>query len=228
MKQYTSALILILFFQTIAAQTFYDVEALYKQYESVKIQQGTAYTTTLVEGSPHDKSDFTSGSVVVQSNITYANVPLRFNIYTNEMEFQTEDGTTMYLAGPEVFEHIMVGDEKYVYAPYAAGNRMLRSYFKVLAEGEATLLSKQNIILKDAEPPAAYKEAQPARFMRMPDDFYIRKAPAEAFKVSNRKELLSVLSDKGKYMEDFIRKNRIRYNRPEDLVKLTEFYNSLD
>jgi hypothetical protein len=200
----------------------------YREFRSTQIQQGNLYKEGEFQGSPHEKNEFTDGLVVTRANQRYENIPLRFNIFSNEMEFRTGEGTVLFMAAPEIIDHIMIDNNKYVYSPYSIGNRMHRGYFKVLLEGKATLLLKQNIIFKPAEPPQAYKESQPAKFQKMSDDFFIKIEPSEAKKVSKTNELVSLLNDPKNSTAAFIKKNKIKVNRADDLVKTVEYFNSLE
>lgn len=229
MKRFLIIALILCASQRIYAQniSIMNLQDFYKKFKTSQFEQGLVHQTSEVQGSPHEINDFSDGEVITKSDLKYINVPLRFNIYANEIEFKTEDGTIFFLATPEIIDHIIIGENKYIYAPYAVGSRLLRGYFKILTEGKANLLVKQNITLRNAEPAQPYKDAQPAMFLKMQDEFFVRIAPAEAFKVSNKKELLSVLSDKGKELDDFQKKNKTKFNRLDDMVKLIGFYNSL-
>lgn len=229
MKRFLFIAFIVCAFQGIYAQNLniMNLQDFYKKFKTSQFEQGLINQTSEIEGSPHEIGDFIDGEVITKSELKYVNVPLRFNIYANEMEFKTEEGTVLFLATPEIIDYIIIGDNKYIYAPYAVGSRLLRGYFKILTEGKASLLVKQNVTLRNAEPPQPYKDAQPAMFLKMQDEFYVRIAPAEANKVSNKKELLSILKDKGKEIDDFQKKNRTRFNRSDDLVKLIEYFNSI-
>jgi hypothetical protein len=229
MKKSLFIAFIVFAFQGISAQNLsvLNLQDFYKKFKTSQFEQGLVNQTSEIEGSPHEIGNFIDGEVITKSDLKYINVPLRFNIYANEIEFKTEDGTIFFLASPEIIDHIIIGENKYIYAPYTVGSRLLRGYFKILIEGKANLLVKQNITLRNAEPPQPYKDAQPAMFLKMQDEFFVRIAPAEAFKVSNKKELLSVLADKGKELDDFQKKNKTKFNRLDDMVKLIGFYNSL-
>jgi hypothetical protein len=229
MKRYFLIVFFACFSQVILAQniTIQNLQDFYKKFKTSQFEQGLINQTSEISGSPHEINDFIDGEVTTKSELKYVNVPLRFNIYANEMEFKTDDGTVLFLATPEIIDHIIIGENKYIYTPYAVGGRLLRGYFKIITGGKASLLVKQNITLRNAEPPQPYKDAQPAVFLKMQDEFYVRVAPAEAQKVSNKKELLAVLKDKSKELDDFQKKNKTRVNRLDDMVKLIEYYNSL-
>lgn len=229
MKRYLLIVVFTSFSLSILAQsiTIQNLQDFYKKFKTSQFEQGIINQSSEISGSPHEINDFVDGEVITKSELKYVNVPLRFNIYANEMEFKTEDGTVLFLAAPETIDHIIIDENKYIYVPYTIGNRLFRGYFKVLTEGKAMLLVKQNITLRNAEPPQPYKDAQPAIFLKMQDEFYVRVAPAEAQKVSNKKELSTVLKDKVKELDDFQKKNKTRFNRLDDMVKLVEYYNSL-
>lgn len=228
MKTIIPTLALLLVSQLIYAQDVLNLQEFYKQFQTSKVQQGIINPMIAVEGSPHASIDFVAGTVITKSDIRYEQVPLRFNIYANEMEFKTADGSVFFLAMPEIINEILINGDKYVYVPYTYGGRLLRGYFRIAAAGKASLLIRQNINLKEAEPPAPYKEAQPARFIKMPDEYFVRIGEAEAVKISNRKELLTALSDKSSQMDLFIKKNKTKFNREEDLLQAIKYYNQLD
>ena len=228
MKTIFSSLIFLLLTHWVSAQTVLNLQEFYKQFQTSKFQQGIINPEIAVEGSPHASSGFVPGTVVTKSDIRYEQIPLRFNIYANEMEFQTEDGTVFYLAAPEILSEVLVGEEVYIYSPYTYGGRLLRGYFKQAVQGRASLLIRQIVNLKEAEPAAPYKEAQPAKFIKLPDEFFVRMGGAEALKVSNRKELLTALQDKSSEMDAFLKKNKTRFNRVEDLIQAINYYNQLD
>ncbi len=213
--------------QGLKAQTIQGLQEFYKHFKSSQFQQGILFREAEIDGSPHENSDFVLGVVVTKSDQKYENIPLRFNIYNDEMEFKSDEGTILALTPPEFIDFIIIGEEKYIYIPYAIGNKLLRGYFKVITEGKASLLVKQNINYKDAELPQAYKDAVPARFIRMQDDFYIRLGQLEAYHISNKKELTVILEDKAKEMDDFLKKNKTRFNRMDDMQKLVNYYNTL-
>jgi hypothetical protein len=79
----------------------------------------------------------------------------------------------------------------------------------------------------DPVEPAAYSEAQPAKFTRKPDAYYIRIGMEQAKLVSNKKELLAAFPDHSKEIATFVKKNKVKTTKPERLRKLVQYYNSL-
>jgi hypothetical protein len=87
------------------------------------------------------------------------------------MEFRNPDGDIFEISPPDIIDSVILGDLKYIYIPYKAGSKVQKSFFRVLTQEEPRLLIKMNVVFKEAEPPGGYKEAVPASFERLQDDF---------------------------------------------------------
>jgi hypothetical protein len=198
----------------------------YDQFRRTKYVQGERYDPN-IEGSPYENKEFVSGDLITTTNQKFSGIPMQFNIFSNQVEFKNESGEVLNFENPELIDHIIIGNNKYVYCPYDYGSKVLKGFFVVLVEGPAYLLLKKNVILKPAEPPQAYKDAVPAKFVRNPDDFYVRILPAEAKIIDGKKDLQEVLPSYPPELDDFIKKNKIRFNKTEDMMKLISSYNSL-
>jgi len=152
---------------------------------------------------------------------------LRYNIYSNQIEFRKPGGEIFEISPPEIIDSIFIGESSYIYYPYTLGSKTQKSFFKVLTKGSPMLLVKMNIILKEAELPGAYKDAVPASFERMQDDFYLAEVPGEAIKFSGKKDFLELLKSHSEEMEQFIKQNKTKFSRQDDMIKLVKFYYSL-
>jgi hypothetical protein len=198
----------------------------YREFKTSRFRPNDNQNSQLL-GSPYEKEDFTPGEIVTVSRLRYTGIPLQMNLHTNNLEFKNEDGQVMYIGMPEIIDYAIIDGEKYIYAPYAAGSRIFKSYFTVLSEGRVILLQKKRIILKSAEPAQAYKVAVPAHYERSQDEFYLRILPGEAKKIANKKDLAEILGNYPTELDNFIRKNKIRFYRAEDVRSMMEYYNKL-
>lgn len=202
------------------------LDEFYKQYKMHEYIQNFG-SKSEIEGSPYASEEYLPGEVITTGNLAYKGIPLRLNIYSNEMEFKTEDGSIFSLGTPEIIDFILIGKEKYIYCPYSQGPRIQKGYFRILTEGKVILLEKKIVKLLPAEPAQAYKDAEPAKFVKSPAEYYIRILPAEAKRIADKKDFQEIVTDHPVEMNDFIRKNKIRFTKSEDMVKLIEYYNSL-
>ncbi|MGC9352925.1 MAG: hypothetical protein ACP5D9_03745 [Mariniphaga sp.] len=184
-------------------------------------------TEANIDGSPFLNDEFIEGSVFTTSKTQYVGVPLRYNIYNDQIEFQLGEAPAQALAAPETIELIEYGNYTFEYAPYTNAKKIKRGFFLVEGKGNATLYSKPQVIFENAKEPAAYQDAVPARFIRRPDEYYIRVGKEAAVLIIKKKDLEEVFPDHKDEISGFIKKNKVKPNNPESLKKLVQFYNSL-
>lgn len=183
-------------------------------------------TESDIKGSPYLKDEFVVGTIFTTSKLQYTEVPLRYNIFNDELEFKTSDNKILAMASPEIIERVEFGEFKMVYVPYSNAKKIHRGFFRILEEGNASFYSRSEIMFKEAIEPAAYKDAEPAKFMNKPDSYYIRIGLEEAKKVDNKKELIEVFPNHQREIADFIKKYKIKTTQPESLKKLVQYYNT--
>ncbi len=184
-------------------------------------------TETDIQGSPYLNDEFIEGSVYTTSKTRYEGVSLRYNIFNDDIEFRSDDGQVMVLAVPEVIEKVEFGDYQFEYIFYFVSNKTRRGYFALLEEGKASLYFRPQVKFEEAKKPAAYQDAQPAKFSKRPDTYYIRIDREAARPVSKPKDLLEVFSRHKDEVAAFIKKNKVKTNNVESLKELVQFYNSL-
>jgi hypothetical protein len=180
-----------------------------------------------IKGSPFEHDEFHPGEVFTSSRLHYTGVLLRYNIYSDQMEFKKTDGGIFEIDRPETLDSILIGDSKYIYTSYKAGLKIQNGYLKVLTQGIPVLLLRMNVILKAAEPPALYKDAVPPQFERGLDRFLLLFPPNEAIPFSGKKDFLEILPAYHAEMDQFINKNKIKFNRQEDMIRMINYYSFL-
>ena len=174
-----------------------------------------------VEGSPYYTSNFIKGAAYLKDG-NYASVPLRYDIFRDEIEFLKEN--KIYWLRKGDIMSVRYGSDTLVLTTTAADTAR-PEYFFLRSTGSYKLLCKK-IIEYNAEVPAkGYSAAIPARFKPESDEFYIQLEGKPAQKVKNNKAL-SVIFANDKAALDYIKKEKIKAAKIEDIVKLITFLNS--
>ena len=181
-----------------------------------------------IKGSPYLNDEFEKGSIYTVQRLQYADIPLRYNIFNDELEFKTPANEIQALATPEIVEKAVFGKTHLVYSSYTFNNKIKKGFFVVLEEGKATLYVKPGVIFKEATEPAAYQEAEPPKFEKKADDFYLRFGTAPAQMIGNKKELIAAFPDNKDKIESYIDKNKVKTNKSESLKELVKYYNSME
>lgn len=235
MKKLCFGFILIQFFITAAfAQMDYQSGYVIKEaidFISFSKPEGYKSLVTLTEadikGSPYLDAGFSEGAVFTTSKTQFVSVPLRYNIFNDQIEFKGADGQPYAISVPEVIEKVEIGEVQFEYIPYVITKKMRYGYFMVLEKGNASLYIKPKVVFEQAKAPGAYQDAQPARFVRRPDEYFIRAGMEPAKPVSKIKDLEDALPDHQKEVMGFFRKHRLKTGNPEDLKQLVQYYNQL-
>ncbi len=229
-KIYLTILLLIAVSLGISAQINYEVRLpsdfyVYNSYQVNKWKDPV--TSAEIQGSPFLNDEFIQGSVYTKQKMKYVDLPLRYNIYNDQIEFKSDKGEIQAIAVPDVVEKIEYGNYILVYLPYAVGKKVEKGFFIVKENGDATLLEKPVVVFEAATEPAAYKEAEPPKFNRRSDEYYIRVGNEPAQILHSRKDVPKIFPDHSKEVERFIKENKVKPDDPETLSGLVKYYNSL-
>jgi hypothetical protein len=208
----------------------YQTKQLIELYNTNKLITGNTRSTLTeadYEGSPYLMDEFIKGTIYTNQKFMYEEVPLRYNIYNDELEFKTPNNDILALGMPEIVERAVFGDTTLAYLSYGEADKLKKGFFVLLEEGKASLYAKPAVMFKKPTPPAAYKDPEPAKFLKKPDDFYIGFGTGTAIPVNNKKSLIAAFPDNLQLIEKFISNNKIKTNKQEGLVELIRYYNSL-
>lgn len=224
--------IIFILFSTMAtvAQSNYQLAKSLDFFRSQKMQSGewkNVLTENDIEGSPYLNDDFINGTIFTTTKMQFQNIPLRYNIYTDNLEFRTPEDKVMVIAAPEIVERAEFGEIKLSYLPYSTSKKIKRGFFKELVNNHVSLYSKSGISYKEPVKPAAYKDAEPARFIKKPDIFFLRIEQEAAILINNKKVLIELFPKHREAVEAYIKKNKVKYNKKDKLIELVNYYNSL-
>jgi hypothetical protein len=235
MKQLFCVLVVSLFcishgFSQADLQSIYKIKQALDFFNYNKIHDSglnPVLTEADIQGSPYLNDEFITGTVYTTSKEKYDGVPLRYNIYNDQLEFRVENAPIQAMAVPEMIEKVEMGNYHMEYIPYFDGKKVRQGFFIVEEKGEATLYSRPRVNFEHAKKPAAYQDAQPARFVSRPGECYIKVGEEPAKLMAKNKDLEEIFPNHKKELSSFIKSNKVRTNRPETMKELVSFYNSL-
>lgn len=211
-------------------QQVYEGRSMMDLINSVNFQQGESRSILGerdIEGSPYLNDEFIEGTLFTTSKTRYEKIPLRYNIYNDQIEIRSDDGEVMGLTVPDVVEKLEFGEYHLEYVPYMSGsNKVKRGFFVVEEKGHAALYSRPQINFEKAKPAGAYQDPQPPKFVRRSDEYYIRVGKEAAKPVFRKRDIEEAFPDHKKEVASFVKKNRVRPNKPEGLKELVKYYNN--
>jgi len=220
--------IIFVSFNSLSAQTM--LNGLMDNFRFKKITEGTYFRNSLslsdVEGSPFLNEEFLPGKIITRDGSVYTEIPLRYNGYTDDLEFQ-KDKDNFNIDPKDLVKRAEFGGSVFCYLEYFEGDKIKSSFFEILTEGKATLLVKYSVKFLDKEQVKAYAEPKPARFDTPVKDHYLSIDGAPAKLITNKKGLLEMFGDKKSAIESYISKNKVSAKGDDGLTKIVVHYNSL-
>lgn len=175
-----------------------------------------------VDGSPYYTPEFIKGTVYLNDG-NFATLPLRYDIFQDEMEFRKDD-KILWLLKKDI-KFIRHGSDM-VIVTHAVSDTSKLGYFFLKETGKYKIMKKIRVVFYPLVPPKGYSETIPDRFKREEDEFYLQFEGLPAQRLKNNKDLSTIFID-NKPALDFIKKEKIKVNNFESLQKLVNFLNNL-
>jgi hypothetical protein len=164
---------------------------------------------------------------------------LNYNTLTGKMIF-IKDNRYLDLTNLNVVDTIVIDNRRFVPA--------INRFYEVMYEGKISLFAKHEGTLKGG--PGAYGKTSvvstnyylsnitirqgegdlslPQEYFVEPKTVYLLRKDNEWFEFFNEKQFLKIFPEKSTEIKNFIKQNRIRTDRPDDLIKLVAWCNSIN
>ncbi len=175
-----------------------------------------------IKGSPYLNPEFTPGTVYTKKNVHYTQIPLRYNIYNDVIEFKLQNDSVYAISNPEIIRQIEIAGETFFYYRTAYNKA---GYFSLKHAGDVQLLSKYNIGFKDAVPAGAYAQSTPPTFQSKANTFFIKIKDEAPVSIAKKNDLKKIFGKQSNEILSFIKKEKLNIREEEDLIKLIEYIN---
>lgn len=173
-----------------------------------------------IKGSPYYKKEFSLAKMAEN----FESAPARYNSFTDQIEFQ-KDGSNYVLPKESVFSNIkfLNTGEKIALLETNDDNS---GYFFEVAGGKYGLYKKIKTKFVDIKKASnSFSEDRPAYFLNVDPFYYIKTEKGFIKEPKAPKDVISQIPEKADQLTAFFKSNKIRFNKEEDLIKLTNFLN---
>jgi len=174
-----------------------------------------------IEGSPYLNSEFINGAFYMKDTLAIK-LPIRYNIYADQMEYQSE-GVNYVVGSPQNLSRIVLGGSVFIYLPFNGKG----GYFELFESGKCKLVQKMRVDFKPSEGSKPVVGLTKSRFEKYPDVFFLVINQNQAFRIGNMNSVMKALPDQKTKIETFIKQEKIRDTKKENLIKIAKYYNSL-
>lgn len=173
------------------------------------------------------------GKVVLMNGDTLSGL-VKYNIEGDIVQWDNKQQVRAFSAQKvlyfEIFDNIFETFRYFYSLPYnVQPNYKTPILFEVLYEGPLTLLAREYTVEETVPRYYGYyyRNAYATR-TRLAFDYYFLDQQGEIEKYSSKKnDLFQILKKKEEEVRKFMKKNNLKYDRREDLVRIIAYYNAL-
>jgi hypothetical protein len=184
-----------------------------------------------VEGNPYLADDWLKGTVKLSGGENYQDIPLKYDLVSNELFFQNSKGEPMSFVNP-VREFTIVSPnetgEKHALqfrnGYKAADGGTAETFYQVLTDGETPLIKKISKIVVETKP---FNSATTTKSFERSDVYYLVKDGLPLKIRKDKKSILEFLHDYSAQLENYIKTNKLNLKSDSGLIALISYYNSL-
>lgn len=223
MKYFTIALLTLFTTLTLKGQAniFNDQYRFNKFLDEVKNGKGQQLTYADIEGNAYFAKGFVTAKIENATSLLKA----RYNTYTDTVELLNEEDI-FELPKTAKYSRIVFQNPSAVLVLMNVEN-LPQGYYFELVPGKYTLLGKRQVEFREgAKAVNSFTPAISPKFEQTNPIYYIKNG-SEIIKVGKKEnDLLNAIPTQKTEAADFIKKNKIKLNKEEDLIKLVKFLNT--
>lgn len=208
---------------TVKAQAnFFNEQIRFNRFmDKVNSPKGDKLMYADIEGNAYFAKGFATANIENATSLIKA----RYNTYTDTVEL---------LNGEEIFELPKTAKYSRIMFQSPAATLLLmnvenlpQGYYFELVPGKYSLLGKRQVEFREgAKAINSFTPAIAPKFEAMAPIYYLKNG-SQIIKIGKKEsDFVNALPDHKNETADFIKKNKIKLNKEEDLIKLVKFLNS--
>lgn len=210
----------------VKAQGTYVYQSLSDFTDNVNRNKATSPTYVDIKGSPYLNEEFQTGEIFYSGKYRIDKIQLRYNLYVDNIEYKDKN-VVMAFARPSMIDKVVIGDEVFMYIKEKEKKGDVSGFVKKWNDQFPSVVTKMKVEFFDKDPVKAFEEQKPARFERAYDMNFLMINEEELERIKSVKKLIQYIGDHQSELEKFAKKEKISSNKPKELAKLIDYYNSL-
>jgi len=181
-----------------------------------------------IKGSAFLNKEFVSGTLYMKNGMIFEEIPFRYNIYADQIEFKKGEEILAF-TNPNELDHVVFDGRIHIFGTYYLKGKLIKGYYQMLTDGECRLLVRRSSIIKREQLPASdFAGGNYRDYFREEIQYFLSRDGRNLIPIrKNTKSLLKVLSDKQDEIKQFISEGKLDVRNDEDLGEVVFFYNKL-
>ncbi|WP_378181831.1 hypothetical protein [Aquimarina sp. SS2-1] len=166
-------------------------------------------------------------ATVIAEKIGTFDAPIRFNIFNDALEYT--DGSNLFEVIKSPTTHARIGNDYFYYCTFKDERGFNQHGYYVLLELNEQYRIYKKYDLEVTEPKDMDNNTGSAQIgkIKTKETYYLEENNTAIALPTKKSDLLEAFSDKKEELKAYIKKEKIKTRKPEDLVKLVAKYNAL-
>ncbi|HKJ44165.1 MAG TPA: hypothetical protein VKA27_18855 [Sunxiuqinia sp.] len=179
-----------------------------------------------IEGTPFLNRQFIIGEVIVNDSIHYENVPLRYNIYSDNIEFMNDQKQVLEINNSQSKYQFKFDNHQFTVRDYLNYGKTAHGILERLVDGKIQLYKKYQVDFALATKAIGFKDAVPNRFVRKDDTYLISAEKELPSAIGSKKALFEKLKSFKSDIEKYAKSRKLNPKKEEDLIQLIQYCNN--
>lgn len=183
-----------------------------------------------IKGTPYmnEEESFFPGRVIVDDSIELTDMKLRYNTYSQQMELKDGDEVKALIAKDRI-NKVLLGDKAFENRLYKNDDVFEKGYLEMIFVGKISIYKKHLCKIKAGYYNATVDAGSKNDKFIHEYDYYIMKPgyenPVKIF--FSKRNFLNLFGDKKAQVKKYMKDNRLRFKRQNDLIRILAHYETL-
>lgn len=177
------------------------------------------------EGSVYERASYKSGKVIDEVSGNYE-AKLRYNIYTDALEYKSN--SNLFELHKRKTVSAQIEEDYFYYCNFKTERGLKKDGYYILVElhNNYRIYKKYELIIKEPQKNTMTQLSEPGSIKQM-ITYYIEERGIIVELPMKKKEFLAVFNDKENELVKYMKKEKIRLRKEEDLIRIVARYNAL-
>ncbi|MCF8365903.1 MAG: hypothetical protein K9H16_08980 [Bacteroidales bacterium] len=176
-------------------------------------------------GTAYLNPEFVEGVIAYKNGNQIDGKLLRYNLYTQQMQF-IEGVDTLALGNPGEIEYIRMNEKLFVYTEYLCNGKHKSGYFELLQNGSCRLLKRWSALYHEVDETESYAGNEDCFYRDCQCFLQFFMNPASPVQIK-KNDFIKSFANNSKDVKNYIKEEGLKPKNEEDLVQIIDFYNRL-
>ncbi|WP_299255964.1 hypothetical protein [uncultured Aquimarina sp.] len=177
-------------------------------------------------GSVYINKEYQNANIIAEKTGTYE-ASIRYNIFNDVLEYTEESKLYEIIKTPTT--HVRIGNDYYYYCNFKNERGFNKQGYYVLVElnEQYRIYKKYHLKITEPKPIDANTGSAQIGKIKTTEVYCLEENGIIIDLPTKKNDLLAVFSDKKDELKEYIKKEKIKLKKKEDLIKLVAKYNAL-